>query len=118
MREARFSTRLLLAAGAAAALIAVPVSVSPHALSWQVAAAQSARGLHSFGRGHGHHHVNAFGHRDERGYGTAREASAGHAQGRVPDGRGWHYGRGWDDGGNVQDSGGGSAPLDEEAPPS
>jgi hypothetical protein len=121
MRETRFSTRLLLAAGAAAALIAVPVSVSPHALAlgWQVAAAQSARGLHSDWRGHGddsHQNSsangNAFGRCDERGPARARDASAG----RVQDGRGLHYGCAWNDGGNVQDDG--SAPLDDEAPPS
>jgi hypothetical protein len=147
MRDARFSARpqpgsqsparrsargrLILAAGAAAALIAAPVTVSPHALalSWQLAAAKSARGSHDNARGHGnddHHnggaHGSHFGHRDERGRGSAHDAD--HDHGRLHDNRGRHDGRSWGHGGNVQDQGGsvqdqgGSVPIDDEAPPS
>jgi hypothetical protein len=106
-------------------------TVSPHALalSWQLAAAKSARGSHDNARGHGnddHHnggaHGSHFGHRDERGRGSAHDAD--HDHGRLHDNRGRHDGRSWGHGGNVQDQGGsvqdqgGSVPVDDEAPPS
>jgi hypothetical protein len=117
MRETRFSTRLILAAGAAAALIAAPVTVSPHALSWQVAAARMVRVSHSHW-----HHGNAFGHRDERGHGSAYHVSADRGPGRLQDRRGWPYGHGWGQDGNGGQGGtgdqGGTVLVDDEAPPS
>ncbi len=93
--------RLILAAGATAALIAVPLTFNLHApaFAWQIAAAKSGGGGGggggnggggNGGGGNGGGHGNG-GEHGSGGHGNGHDASSDRGQGR-PDNGGWAYG--------------------------